>query len=61
VLPLGERVYRNDPRYLLRLRTAGGTGGINTLAVRSRQVLAAGSDMNAAGNFDVLIRAYKVK
>jgi hypothetical protein len=41
--------------------TAGGPDGINALAVRSGQVFAAGSDTNAAGNRDFLVRAYDAK
>jgi hypothetical protein len=39
--------------------TAGGADGVNALAVRSGQVFAAGSDTNAAGNRDFLVRAYE--
>ena len=40
---------------------AGGADGVSALAVGSGQVFAVGFGTNAAGNFDVLIRAYEVK
>jgi putative pyrroloquinoline-quinone binding quinoprotein len=38
---------------------AGGADGVNALAIRKGQVFAAGSDTNAAGNRDFLVRAYR--
>jgi hypothetical protein len=40
---------------------AGGFDGVNALAVARGRLFAAGFVTNAAGNFDVLLRAYKAK
>jgi hypothetical protein len=39
----------------------GGADGVSALAVGSGQVFAAGSDTNAAGHRDFLVRAYQAK
>jgi hypothetical protein len=40
---------------------AGGFDGVNALAVEGGRLFAAGFGTNAAGNFDVLIRAYEIQ